>query len=71
MIRRTSALDRLEADFARNSRAGRSYVDALAVFAAMWDHARQMRPDFPTDWREDIQADIELARVLNGLEQPG
>jgi hypothetical protein len=28
---------------------------------------RQLRPDWPNDWRADVEADIELARVLNGL----
>jgi hypothetical protein len=39
----------------------------LAIYAALWRHARALNPDFPTDWHEDIKADLELARVLNGL----
>jgi hypothetical protein len=45
---------------------GRTYLEALAVFAALWRHASHMNEDFPGDWQADIAADVELARVLNG-----
>jgi hypothetical protein len=39
---------------------------ALEIFAALWRHAREVDPEFPGDWRTDIEADIRLTRVLNG-----
>ena len=44
-----------------------SYEEALARFAALWAHAREVRPDLGADWEEDVQADVAVARALNGL----
>jgi hypothetical protein len=63
------------ADFERwyaRSRVDRlTYEDALAIFVGLWRHARLLNPDFPGNWREDIEADIELARVLNARPRSG
>ena len=69
MIHESQRLRALERQYTANVLAARSYEEALAVFAALWRHARRIRPDFPGDWREDVQADIEMARVLNGLQR--
>jgi hypothetical protein len=45
----------------------RTYLDALAVFERLWALARQLNPDFPGPWQDDLAPDLELARVLNGL----
>lgn len=67
MIRRTPSLEDLERRFAREVVAGRTYLEALAVFEALWRHASRLNPDFPGDWREDIASDLEVARALNEL----
>jgi hypothetical protein len=67
MIRRTQSLEILERRYARDVLAGRTFLEALAVFEALWDQARLLNPDFPGDWREDVAADLEVARALNGL----
>lgn len=67
MIRVTESLRDFELWYAANRTAKRSYQEALAVFSALWIHARQLHPAFPSPWEADIAADIELARVLNGL----
>jgi hypothetical protein len=46
---------------------GRTYRDALAVYAALWEHARRLNPDVGSDWLSDVQADIAIARALRGL----
>jgi hypothetical protein len=46
---------------------GRTYLEALAVFEALWRQARLLNPDFPGDWREDIASDLDVARAVNGL----
>lgn len=66
VIRSTPELQRFEREYAR-SRRDMSYAEALAVFEALWEEARALNPDFPGDWRADIEPDLELARVLNGL----
>jgi hypothetical protein len=44
-----------------------TYREAVARFTALWVYARRVNPDFQTPWEIDVAADIELARVLNGL----
>jgi hypothetical protein len=67
MVRSTVRLEEFERAYTRSQRATNSYDAALAIFAALWRHAREINPDFPSDWRQDVKADIEMARVLNGL----
>jgi hypothetical protein len=67
MIRRTQSLNDLERRYARNVLAGRTFLEALAVFEALWVQARLLNPEFPGDWREDVASDLEVARALNGL----
>ncbi len=67
MIRSTEALDKLNAQFRRERLGALTYEQALAIFAALWDHARRVNPNVGGDWERDIAADIILARVLNGL----
>jgi hypothetical protein len=67
MIRRTRSLEDIERRHTRDVLAGRSYLEALAVFEALWRHAVLLNPRFPGDWRGDIAADLEIARALNGL----
>jgi hypothetical protein len=56
--------------YAASELARLSYSDALANFSGLWRYARQINEDFPTCWKEDIEADIELARVLNSVVDP-
>jgi hypothetical protein len=67
MIRRTQSLENLERHYAREVLAGRTFLEALALFEALWHQARLLNPDFPGDWREDVVSDLEVARALNGL----
>jgi hypothetical protein len=67
MIRRTPSLENLERRYARDVLAGRTFLEALAVFEALWHQARLLNPDFPGDWREDVVSDLDVARALNGL----
>jgi hypothetical protein len=71
MIRRTRQLREFERWYASTHVASRSYQDSLSVFAGLWRHARHVNPYFVADWQHDVQADIELARVLNGLPNRG
>lgn len=65
MLRRTPALDALEAADAQRVTYRRTYHEALDVMLALWDEARALNPEIGSDWREDLAADIELARALN------
>ena len=71
MIRSARRLQEFELWYTQTHVAPRSYEQALDIFTALWRHAQQLNPDFPTDWREDVKADIELARVLNGVVRAG
>jgi hypothetical protein len=57
----------LERRYLREVTGGLTYREALARFAALWEQARRLNPDFPSRWEEDVEPDLELARVLNGL----
>ena len=59
--------EEFEAQQAREAHVGRSYADALARFTALWVYAREINPSMGADWMDDIQADIAVARALNGL----
>jgi hypothetical protein len=67
MIISPAALAALDAREARVACAGRSYHDALARFTALWCYAREINPEIGVNWRDDIQADIAVARAVNGL----
>lgn len=70
MIRANDRLRAFERWYSEHRTATRTYSEALAIYTALWMHARQLNPDFPSDWETDIAVDIELARVLNGLPKP-
>jgi hypothetical protein len=38
--------------------------EKLAVYNAMWEHAREAGLLDFSHWEEDVKADIEMARVL-------
>ena len=67
MLRDTEELRALERRYVREFIAPLSYRGALDRFTALWQHARLLNPDFPGDWEHDVAADVELARVLNGV----
>ena len=67
MIQDTQRLRDFEAHYRREAFRNLTYEEALAIFEALWIEARQLNPDSGEDWREDLEADIALARALNGL----
>lgn len=67
MIVSSKRLDEFEARYQREAFASLSYMDALARFASLWAEARVVRPDLGQEWREDLEADIAVARAVNGL----
>lgn len=67
MLKPTRELRELEARSEGESVATLSYQDALGRFAAMWSHARALRPDLGADWLDDLESDFAIARALNGL----
>jgi hypothetical protein len=44
-----------------------TYEQALQRFAALWAYAREVDPAIGSDWREDLEADLAVARAINGL----
>ena len=67
MIRSSELLEDFERCYGREAFRGLTYAEALARFTALWVHARALNPDFGSDWREDVEADIAVARAVNGL----
>lgn len=65
MIHPNHELDALHRSHVRTYVAPLDYRSALVRFVRLWAYARKVRPDFTEDWVTDVQADIELARVLN------
>lgn len=71
MLNETPELLAFERRDAREVGATRSYQDALAIYAVLWERACRLNPDFPADWRDDMGPDLEIARVLNALPGGG
>ena len=67
MIVSSKRLEEFEARYQREAFANLSYQEALARFAALWAEARLIRPDLGQEWREDLEADLAVARAINGL----
>jgi hypothetical protein len=67
MIRPSPEVSELEARYQREVLAGLSYVEALDRFAALWAEARVLHPELGVDWRADLEADLAVARAVNGL----
>ena len=67
VIRRTGRLDAVERRYSREKLGNLTYHEALCLFTALWSEARSLNPCFPGDWRSDIEPDLAIARVLNGL----
>jgi len=47
--------------------ADMSFGEALSLFEALWTEAAALNPDFPGDWRGDLEGDFAIARAINGL----
>jgi hypothetical protein len=67
MIRPGAELEDLDRRYVRDVIAPLSYRQALERFAALWAHALALDPEFPGDWREDVEPDLAVARLLNGF----
>ena len=67
MIKSPDKIRESEAAWNREIYSGMGYLEALARFEALWIQARLVNPESGHTWEEDIEADITLARVLNGL----
>ena len=67
MIKDPGRVKALERAFDRRIYGTMEYLEKLRRFEAMWMHAASLNPEFGRRWQEDIQADITLARILNGL----
>ncbi|MBI1967253.1 MAG: hypothetical protein HYS40_04630 [Gemmatimonadetes bacterium] len=67
MIRSSAILEELEARYQREAFRDVTFPKALASFAALWAEARALRPDIGSDWLEDLEPDLAVARAVNGL----
>jgi len=67
MIRRPKRLEELERRYQREAFRDLTYKEALRLFTALWMEARELNPDIGTDWREDLEPDLAVARAVNGL----
>lgn len=57
VLRPSPKLEEIDRRHARERLAERSYVEALAVFTALWLEAASLDPDFPGSWRDDLAPD--------------
>ena len=67
LIHPSKRLQDFEHRYTRETVALLTYADALAIFQALWVEASKLNPDFPGDWRSDIEPDLAIARALNDL----
>ena len=67
MIRPSPAFRRFEAGYDRETGDTSSIEARLTRFAALWAHTRLLNPDLGGDWVHDLEADLAVARAVNGL----
>lgn len=67
MINPSRALHEFEARYGREAYRALTYDQALAIFTALWVEARTVSPHGWSDWREDVEPDLAIARAVNGL----
>jgi len=67
MLRPSVELEALERRYAREQLGRLTYEEGLALFTALWCEARELNPDFPGEWQEDIAPALAMARAVNGL----
>jgi hypothetical protein len=60
-------LKEFESRYAREAYRTPSYEQALALFTALWVEARALDPEVGHDWMYDLEPDLAIARVVNGL----
>jgi hypothetical protein len=67
MIRDTERLRELNRRWEREAYADLTYQEALRIYSALWQHARYLNPRLGGDWRDGLEADLAIARAVNGL----
>ncbi len=67
MILNSWRVERLESHHDREALADLTFLEALERFAALWSLALVLDVDMGADWRHELEADLAVARALNGL----
>ena len=67
MLQATKRLAELEARYQRETFRDLTFEDALGIFTGLWNEARELNSEFGLDWEEDLEADLAVARAVNGL----
>lgn len=67
MLKNPEKVRSIEAAHEKELYGSLSYSEKLRRYEALWAHVRSLNPRFTRRWREDLDADIAIARVLNGL----
>ncbi len=66
MMKRSERGRELEERFDRRLSADLDYPSLLKRYGALWAEAVSINPHLGENWEEDIEADIRMARTLNG-----
>lgn len=69
MIKDAKALRELDERFEREHLADMSYHEALARFTALWNRALELGSVDHSNWLEDLEPDLRIARALNALSE--
>lgn len=67
MLNPTKRWQEFDEAYQREAYRDLSYADALAIFEALWAHAKLLDASFPEAYLDDFEADFRVARALNGL----
>lgn len=67
MIERTERLEALDRRWEQRAYADLSFHQALARYSALWREALSLLDDPIGDWKADLDADLAVARAVNGL----
>lgn len=67
MIKSPHLLQELHRRYEREALADLSYDVALQRFGALWTEASELGAIDNEDWLTDLEPDLAIARILNGL----
>lgn len=66
MLERTELLEALDRRWESRTYHGMDYSRALERFTALWNESLRLRDERERSWREDLEADLSIARAVNG-----
>jgi hypothetical protein len=66
MIKNSYILRKFEKE--ETAKTDLSFKDALKIFEAMWQEALALGAVKNSDWLNDVEKELRIARIINGIQ---